>query len=191
MIAEKKTGKIIEVLTTLKIGHTTLDRAKALFQTHGLKTGTLNDACVSPRGSCDDLYLDAKNFPPIIPVHLGRLAGITLIPLPPIKAAYFQVNLYFINKVLDSINISYKVGKNGVGYSRYAGDYNFESSTWKYADSGTVVSISVASSGSAFDEPFPRFNYNHMYTMKCVDARMLWSTAPPPTKELRGWSGCE
>ena len=184
VVAEREAEKQTELLATLRPGYTTMDTAKALFEAHGVKVGILKNARGSLKGPCDLLFFTAANFPPMIHLHLGRLAGITLPPLPPVKTAYFQANLYFINGVLNSINVGYHVGTTGVGYSRFAGDYNFRSSTWRYADGGAVTSIGVASSGPAFDVPFPRFDFNHMYTMKYVDGRTLWPTAPPPTKEF-------
>jgi len=189
-VAEHKAERLTELLATLKPGYTTMDSAKSLFQAHGINVSTLSNACNTPRGPCDDLYLGAANFPPIIPLHLGSLTGITLLPLPPVKPAYFLVNLYFINGILDSINVGYRVGTTGVGYSRYAREHNFRSSEWKYANGGLVTSIGVASSGAAFDVPFPRFALNYMYSVKCADARKLWPTAPPPTEEHHGRSGC-
>ncbi|WP_213807909.1 hypothetical protein [Granulicella sp. dw_53] len=189
-IAEHKAKSLTELIATLKPGYTTKDDAMALFQAHRWNVRVDNNACSTSKGSCEALAVGASNFPPIIPVHLGRLAGITLFPLPPVKTAGFVANLYFINRVLDSINVGFRVGTTGVGYSRYAGDHNFRSSEWKYENGGMVVSIGVASSGVAFDVPFPRFSFNYMYSVRCVDARMLWPTAPPPTTELHGWPGC-
>jgi hypothetical protein len=189
-LAEHRAGRLTELLATLKPGYTTKDSAIALFQTHGLNVVVLSNACTPPKGSCEDLAVGAANFPSIIPLHLGRLAGITLLPLPPVKTAYFNANLYFIAGVLDSINVGYRVGTTAVGYSRYGGDYQVRTSEWKFANGGMVVRIAVASSGAAFDVPFPHFALNYMYSVKCTDARILWPTAPPPTTELHGWPGC-
>jgi hypothetical protein len=188
--ARHKAEKVTELLATLKPGYTTQTDARALFHAHGLNVSALSNACNTPKGRCDELGLAAANFPPIVPLHLGRLAGVTLVPIRPVKTAYFQMSLYFINEVLDSINVAYRVGATGVGYSRYGGDYQVRTSEWKYTNEGTVVSIAVVSSGTAFDVPFPRFAFNYMYSIKCVDARKLWPAAPPPTTELHGWPGC-
>ena len=188
--AKHKARKITQLISMLKPGYTTKDNAIGLFQAHGWNVRLDSNACSTSKGPCQALSVGASNFPPIIPLHLGRLAGVTLLPLPPVKTAYFQVNLYFINGLLDSINAAYRVGTTGVGYSRYASDYQIRTSEWKYAAGGMVASISVASSGTAFDAPFPRFALNYMYSVKCVDARMLWPAAPPPTTELHGWPGC-
>lgn len=188
--AEHKARSLTEVIAILKPGYTTKSDAMALFHAHRWNVTVLTNACSTSRGSCEELAVGAANFPPIIPLHLGQLAGITLLPLPPVKTAYFQVNLYFINGVLDSINVAFDVGTTRVGYSRYAGDYQVRTSEWKYTKGGMVTRIGVASSGAAFDVPFPHFALNYMYSVKCVDARMLWPTAPPPTTELHGWDGC-
>ena len=189
-IAEHKAEKLAEVLATLKPGYTTKGDAIVLFQARKWNVRELSHACSPPKGSCDALAVGASNFPSIIPLRLGQLAGITLLPLPPVRTAYFQVNLYFIDGILDSINSVYGVGATHVCYSRGASGHNFRSSEWKYEDGGMVASIGVGSSGAAFDIPFPRFAFNYMYSVKCVDARTLWPTAPPPTKEFFGWSGC-
>lgn len=178
ILAEHEAETEAELLAMLKPGHTTMVDAKALFQTHGVSVVTLSNACGDPRGPCDDLGLGAANYPPI------GLAGIELTPFPPVELSYFQVNLYFINGILDSINAGYGVGTTVVKYSRRAGEYNFRSSKWKYEKGGTVNSISVSSSGAAYDMPFPRFAFNYMYSVKRVDARVLWPTAPSPTTEL-------
>jgi hypothetical protein len=188
-IAEHKAERLTALLATLKPGYTTKDSAIALFQAHGLNVAVLSNACTPPKGSCEDLAVGAANFPPIIPLHLGRLAGITLPPLPPLKTAAFWVNLYFINGILDSINASFRVGTTQVGYSRGAGDYQVRVSEWRYANGGMVTRIGVSTSGAAF-VPFPHFALNYMYTVKCTDARMLWPTAPPPTEEHHEWPGC-
>jgi hypothetical protein len=182
--AEHKAARITELLGTLKPGYTTMESARAMFQAHGLNVGTLNNACgtLNPRDTCDNLNLGAANFPRIIPLHIWRLAGITLLPLPPVNTAYFQVNLYFINRTLDSINVGYTVGATGVAYARGAGEQNSLWSRWRYEKGGMVKSISVSSSGAAYDEPFPRFAFNYMYSVKRVDARVLWPSAPPPTR---------
>jgi hypothetical protein len=191
--AERKASAITQLVTSLKPGYTTMDSAKALLQAHGVNADILHNACGDPRGACDGLYLRAANFPRgVIPLHLGGGLDVVvmLIPLPPVKTAGFVANLYFINGILDSINTTYKVGTTDVRYSRGARDHNSRSSEWKYDNGGMVVSIGVGSSGAAFDIPFPRFAFNYMYSVKCVDARMLWPTAPPPTTELHGWPGC-
>jgi hypothetical protein len=140
-IAEHKAERLTELLATLKLGYTTKDSAIALFRAHRFNVVVLSNACSTSRGSCEVVGVGASNSPPIIPLHLGRLAGITLLPLPPVKTAYFQVNLYFIAGVLDSINVAYRVGTTGVGYSRYAGDYQVRTSEWKYANGGMVTGI--------------------------------------------------
>jgi hypothetical protein len=189
--AEREAKIITEAAATLKPGYTTKTDAIALFRAHRWNVSIYENACVDPKGPCESLGVGASNFPPAIPVHLGALAEITLLPLPPVKPAYFGVELYFISGVLHSINAVFHVGDTGVGYSRYGGDNNFRSSEWKYGDDGKAGSIAVASSGTAFDVPFPHFALNYMYSMRCVDARMLWPSAPSPTKELRGWGGCK
>jgi hypothetical protein len=185
IFAEPKAERIAALLATLKPGYTTMVSAKALFQSHGVSVEMQNNAYGDPRGPCDSLNLGAANFPRIIPIHAWRLAGIILIPLPPVNTAYFQVNLYFINGTLDSINTKYSVGTTVVKYSQGAGEHNSLWSKWKYEQGGTVNSISVSSSGAAHDVPFPRFDFNYMYSAKRVDARVLWPTAPPPTAPNR------
>lgn len=182
-IAEHKAERLTELLATLRPGYTTMDSAKALFQAHGLNVGMLSNACNTSNGPCYDLVLRAANFPSIIPLHLGRLAGITPIPLPPVKPASFMVNMYFINGVLDSINSVYRVGTTDVKYSRGAGNYQARTSKWKYSNQGKVTSISVSSSGTVFDVSFPHFALNYMYSVKSPDARELWPSAPLPTTE--------
>jgi hypothetical protein len=194
-IARRKAETGAELLATLRPGYTTMDSAKDLFQAHGVNVEILHNACGTQNkgDSCDGLYLRAANFPRgVIPLHIGGRLDIVvmLIPLPPVKTAGFVANLYFINGILNSISAAYKVGTTGVGYSWNSGEHNFRSSEWKYANGGLVTSIGVASSGAAFDIPFPRFDFNYMYSVKCVDARMLWPTAPPATTELQGWPGC-
>ena len=189
--AEHKANAITQLVTSLKPGHTTMDEAKALFHAHGVNVEIKDNACGIP--TCAGLYLLAVNFPRgVIPVHIGEGLDVVVkpIPLPPVKTAGFVANLYFINGILNSISAAYTVGTTGVGYSWNAGEHNVRSSEWKYANGGLVTSIGVASSGAAFDIPFPRFAFNYMYSAKCVDARMLWPTAPPPTTELQGWPGC-
>ena len=193
-IAERKAERMTELLATLKPGYTTMDSAKALFQAHGVNVDILHNACGTPNkgDSCDGLYLFAANFPRgVIPLHIGRQDDwldfvVMLIPLPPVKTAGFVANLYFIDGILNSIGVGYDVGTTSVRYARGAGEHNFTSSKWKYANGGLVTSIGVASSGAAFDEPFPRFAFNYMYSVKRTDARMLWPKAPPPTEELQG-----
>jgi hypothetical protein len=182
-IAEHKAARITELLGILRPGYTTMDSAKALFQAHGVDVLILNNACGDPRGPCDSLNLGAANFPRIIPIHVWRLAGITLLPLPPVNTAYLQVNLYFINGILGSINVGYEVGTTGIRYSRYAGA-QFRNSKWTYSNEGKVVSIGVVSKGEASDVPFPHFSLNYMYSVKSPDLRELWPSAPPPTTEL-------
>ncbi len=183
-IAEHKAARIAELLGALRPGYTTMDSAKTMFQTHGISVSILNDACGDPRGMCDCLSAGSANFPRIIPIHVWRLAGITLLPLPPVKSAYFQVNLYFINGTLDSIDTGYGVGATVVKYSRGTGEHNSVWSKWKYGKGGTVNSISVSFSGAAYAAPFPRFAFNYIYSVKTPDARELWPSAPPPTTEL-------
>ena len=195
IIAERKAETMAELLVTLRHGYTTMDSAKELFQAHGVSVEILHNACGTPKGDpCDGLYLRAANFPRgVIPIHIGGFRFdfvVRLIPLPPVKTAGFVANLYFINGILNSISAAYTVGTTGVGYSWNAGEHNVRSSEWKYANRGLVTSIGVASSGAAFDIPFPRFAFKYMYSVKCVDARMLWPSAPPPTQELYGWPGC-
>jgi hypothetical protein len=134
------------------------------------------------RGSCEALDGGAANYPATIPLHLGSLAGITLLPLPPVKPAGFQVNLYFINGILDSINEAFRVGATVVGSSRYVEDQAktiFRSSDWRYTNGGMVVGVSELSSGNISDVPAPKFAFKYMYSVKCLDARVLWPTAPP------------
>ncbi len=88
-IAEHKAARMTELLAMLKPGYTTMDSAKALFQAHGVDVLILNNACGDPKGMCDCLSVGSANFPRIFPLHLWRLAGITLLPLPPVKTAYF------------------------------------------------------------------------------------------------------
>jgi hypothetical protein len=193
IIAERKAETVAELLATLRPGYTTMDSAKELFQAHGVSVDMLHNACGTPKGDpCDGLYLRAANFPRgVIPLHIGRQDDwldfvVMLIPLPPVKTAGFVANLYFIDGILNSIGVGYDVGTTSVRYARGAGEHNFTSSKWKYANGGLVTSIGVASSGAAFDEPFPRFAFNYMYSVKRTDARMLWPKAPPPTEELQG-----
>jgi len=193
-IAQHKAEKIAELVATLKPGYTTKDSAKTLFQAHGLNIRTLSNACGTPRGPCDELALGAANFPQIIPLHLGRLVGITLLPLPPVKTAYFQVNLYFINGTLDSIEETFHVGTAGVASSRFAENQAgtiFRSSEWRYGDGKMVGGIGAIYSGNISDVPTPKFAFKNMYSVRCVDARMLWPTAPPATTKLHGWPGCK
>jgi hypothetical protein len=187
--AEHKANALTELVASLKPGYTTMDSAKALFQAHGFNPRTLSNACNTPRGPCDELSLAAVNYQSKI-LRRDPPLGFELFLFPPFKRAGFVLDLFFINGILDSINGVYRVGTTDVKYSRGAGDHNSRSSEWKYENGGMVVSIGVGSSGAAFDEPFPRFAFNYMYSVKCVDARMLWPTAPPPTTELHGWPGC-
>jgi hypothetical protein len=151
----------------------------------------LHNACGTPRGDpCDGLYLGAANFPRGV-IPLGRLDFVVMLtPLPPVKTAGFVANLYFINGILNSIGVGYDVGTTSVRYARGAGEHNSIRSEWKYEKGGTVERIGVSSSGAACDVTFPRFAFKYMYSVKRVDARMLWPTAPPPTTELHGWPGC-
>jgi hypothetical protein len=186
--AEHKAERLTEVLATLRPGYTTMDSAKALFQARGVSVDILHNACGTPRGDpCDGLYLRAANFPRgVVPLHIGRHDDwldvvVMLIPLPPVKTAVFVANLYFINGILNSISVGYDVGTTSVNYARGAGEHNSIWSQWKYEKGSTVKSISVSSSGAAHDVTFPRFVFKYMYSVKRVDARMLWPTAPPPT----------
>jgi hypothetical protein len=194
-LAEGKAETAAELLATLRPGYTTMDDAKALFQAHGVNVDILHNACGTPNkaDSCDGLYLRAANFPRgVIPLHIGgsRLdIVVMLIPLPPVKTAGFVANLYFINGILNSISVGYDVGTTSVNYARGAGEHNSIWSEWKHEKGGTVESIGVSSSGAAYDVPFPRFAFKYMYSVKRVDARMLWPTAPLPTTELHGWPG--
>ncbi len=190
VIAERKAERLTELLATLKPGYTTMDSAKALFQAHGVNVSTLRNACGDPRGACDGLYLGATKRHHLVWFRHNPPLGFELFPFPPVKSAGFAVDLYFINGILDSINTGYGVGTTGVKYSRGAGEYNSLWSKWKYEKGDTVESISVSSSGAACDVTFPRFTFKYMYSVKRVDARMLWPTAPPPTTELHGWPGC-
>jgi len=188
-IAERKAERLTELLATLKPGYTTKDSAIVLFQAHGVHITVFGNACNTPRGPCDGLSVGASNSRSVI-FNPDPPSGFELSPLPPLKRAAFWVNMYFINGVLDSINASYEVGTTRVGYSRYAGDYEVRTSGWRYANGGRVARIGVASSGAAFDIPFPHFALNYMYSVRCTDARMLWPKAPPPTEELHGGPGC-
>jgi hypothetical protein len=175
-----------ELLATLRPGSTTMDDAKALFQAHGVNVDIQPDACGA---ACDGLYLYAANSPRwVIPLYIGRRFDLVvrLVPLPPVKTAVFLANLYFVNGILDSISTVYEAGTTDVVYLRAAGDRNSRSSDWKYESGGMVVTIRVRSSGAASDVPFPHFDFNYMYPVKCVDARMLWPTAPRPATEVRG-----
>jgi hypothetical protein len=193
-IAERKAETGAELLTTLRPGYTTMDDAKALFQAHGVNVDILHNACGTPNkeDSCDALFLRAANFPRgVVPLHIGRHDDwldvvVMLIPLPPVKTAVFVANLYFINGILNSINVGYDVGTTSVKYARGAGEHNSIWSEWKYEKGGTVKSICVSSSGAAYDVTFPHFAFNYMYSVKRTDARMLWPKAPPPTEELQG-----
>jgi hypothetical protein len=197
-IAERKAERMTELLATLKPGYTTMDSAKALFQAHGVSVDILHNTCGTPNkgDSCDALFLRTANFPRgVVPLHIGRHDDwldvvVILIPLPPVKTAVFVASLYFINGILNSISVGYDVGTTSVRYARGAGEHNSIWSEWKHEKGGTVVSIGVGSSGPAFDVPFPRFAFNYMYSVKCVDARKLWPSAPPPTQELHSWPGC-
>ena len=196
IIAERKAETGAELLATLRPGYTTMDSAKNLFQAHGVDVDLLHNACGTPdkADSCDGLYLYAANFPrTVIPLHVGgsRLDIVVMLkPLPPVKTAGFVSNLYFINGILNSIGVGYDVGTTSVRYARGAGEHTSIWSEWKYEKGGTVESIRVSTSGAASDVPFPRFAFNYMYSVRCVDARMLWPTAPPPTTELHGWKSC-
>jgi hypothetical protein len=187
--AEHKANAIAELVASLKPGYTTIDNARRLFRTHGFNASTLSNACTTPRGPCDELSLVATNYQSIV-IRRDPPVGFELFLFPPFKRAGFTLDLFFINGMLDSINGVYRVGTTEVKYSRGAGDQNSRSSEWKYENGGMAVSIGVGSSGAAFDVPFPRFAFNYMYSMRCVDARMLWPTAPPPTIELHGLHGC-
>jgi hypothetical protein len=192
-LAERKAETGTELLAKFRPGYTTMDDAKALFQAHGVNVEVIQNACGDPTGSCDGLYLYAANAPRwVIPIYIGSWSDLVvrLVPIPPVKTAVFLANLYFINGILDSISTVYEVGTTDVIYSRAAGDRNSRSSDWKNANGGMVVTIRVRSSGAASDVPFPRFDFNYMYSVKCVDARMLWPTAPRPATEVRGQSGC-
>jgi hypothetical protein len=197
-IAERKAERMTELLVTLKPGYTTMDSAKALFQAHGVNVEILHNACGTPNkgDSCDALFLRAANFPRgVIPLHIGRHDDwldvvVMLKPLPPVKTAGFVADLYFINGILDRISAVYDVGTTSVCYARGAGEHNSLRPEWKYEKGGRVKSICASSSGAAYDVPFPSLAFNYMYSVKCVDARMLWPTAPPPTEEHHEWSGC-
>jgi hypothetical protein len=194
-IAERKAETGAELLATLRPGYTTMDSAKALFQAHGVNVEILHNACGTPNkgDSCDALFLRTANFPRgVVPLHIGRHDGwldvvVMLIPLPPVKTAVFVASLYFINGISNSISVGYDVGTTSVRYARGTGEHNSISSEWKYEKGGTVESIGVSSSGAAYDVTFPRFAFKYMYSVKRVDARMLWPTAPPPTEEHHGW----
>ena len=192
-IAERKAERMTELLATLRPGYTTMDSAKELFQAHGVNVEILHNACGTPNkeDSCDALFLKAANFlrVGVIPLHIGRHDDwldvvVMLPPFPPVKRAAFAESLYFINGILASINIGYGVGTTGVAYTRGAGKSNY--SMWsrcKDEKGDMVKSISVYAPGTDFDVPFPRFAYKYMHSVKRVDARMLWPTAPPPTEE--------
>jgi hypothetical protein len=200
IIAERKAETMANLLATLRPGYTTMDSAKELFQANGVSVDILHNACGTPNkgDSCDDLSLSAANFQRlgVIPLHIGRHDDwldvvVMLPPFPPVKRAAFGANLYFINGILASINTGYGVGTTGVGYIRGAGEHNYSIwSTCKDEKGDMVKSISVSSSDTDFDVPFPRFAFKYMYSVKRVDARMLWPTAPPPTAEHHGGSGC-
>lgn len=183
-----KAARVADLLATLRPGQTTMDGARALFQAGGVDVGTLANACGDPKGPCDDLYAGADNHQYLVIRHPPLV--FPLLPFPPFRPARFIANVYFINGVLDSTGILYQVGATTISYSRHAGDYNFRSSEWRYAEDGTVISIAVASSGPAFDIPFPHLDFSHMSTMRCVDARALWPAAPPPTTELHSQPAC-
>jgi len=190
-IAEHSARNLTELIATLKPGSTTKTDAIASFKAHKWNATLDEHACSVAEGSCEGLSVGASNFPRTIPLHLGRLAGITLLPLPPVKTAYFGANLYFINGILNSINVAYRVGITGVGYSRYAGGQNY--SMWSRCKDETgdmVRTINVASSGTDSDVPFPRFVFKYMYSVKRIDAQKLWPTAPPPTTEDYRLYGC-
>lgn len=196
IIAERKAGTMAELLATLRPGYTTMDSAKELFQAHGVSVEISHNACGTPSGDpCDGLYLRAVNSPHVvIPLHIGRHDDwldfvVMLIPPPPVKTAGFVANLYFINGILNSIGVGYDVGTTSVRYAWGAGEHNSIWSEWKYGKGGTVESIGVSSSGAANDVTLPRFAFKYMYSVKRVDARMLWPTAPPPTEEHHGSSG--
>lgn len=178
-IAERNAERMTELLVTLKPGYTTMDSAKAMFHDHGINVVIYNNSSGDP----DGFGLWAANFPRgVIPIHIGKqdywLDFVVLLkPLPPVKTASFVANLYFVNGILDSINAVYIVGATSVCYARGTGD-NFRSPEWKYGNGGVVKSI------CAPYVPFPRFAFKYMYSVKSVDARMLWPSAPPPTTEL-------
>lgn len=188
IIAEHKAERLTELLATFKPGYTTEDSAIALFRAHGLNVAVPSNACTPPNGSCDGLFVGASNSRSVI-FNRDRLMGIDLMPLPPLRPAAFWVNLYFINGILDSINLGYRVGTTLVAYSRGAGDYPVRVSEWRYANRGMVTWIGVSTSGAAF-VPFPHLALNYMHSMKCTDARTLWPTAPPSTEEHHGRPGC-
>ena len=189
VIAERKANALADLLTSLKPGYATMDSAKALFQAHGVSVSIFSNACNTPKGPCDGLSLGPGNYQ-FVSFHRDPPLGFELFPFPPFKRGSFFINLYFINGILDSINSVFRVGTTDVKYSRYAGDHNSRSSYWKYDNGGMAVSIGVASSGASFDMPFPRFSFKYMYSVRCVDARMLWPTAPPPTEAIHGLPGC-
>lgn len=192
-IAEHKAKQITELLATLKLGYTTKDSAVALFQAHRWNVKVYSNACSTPKGSCEGLFVDASNYPQRIPINIGSLGDIVLLPLPPVRPTSFGVYLYFIDGTLNSINESFHVGATGIGSSRNSENQAgtiFRSSEWRYANEGMVAGISALSTGSISDVPAPKFAFKYMYSLKCVDARMLWPSAPPPTLELRSWPGC-
>jgi len=186
-LAEHEAARIIDIVATLQPGYTSLDSAKALFRSHGIQVTTLSNACVTPAGLCDDLSPGAGNYKLIL-LRKDPPLGFELFPFPPVKRAVFNLNIYFINGRLDSINSVYRVGAVDVKYSRGATDSNLRSSEWNY-EGDKVVSIAVASSGPAY-VPFPRFDFHYMYSVKCTDARRLWPDAPPPTREHHCPAGC-
>lgn len=98
------------------------------------------------------------------------------------------MNLYFINGVLDWTNETFHVVAAGVAFSRYA-----ETRQGRYSDRqnrSMETEEWISYSANISDVRTPKFAFNYMYSVKCVDARMLWPIAPPPTRELHGWSGC-
>ena len=191
-IAERRAEQMTEVLVTLKPGYTTMESAKAMFRAHRVNVEMSSNACGTTRlaDTCDGLFLWAANFPRgVVPLHIGKHDDwldfvVMLHPLPPVKTASFVANLYFVNEILDSMNAVYGVGTTRVCYARGTGDGHFRPPEWKYGKGGTVSSICASSSGVPYDGSFPRFAFNYMYSVKRVDARLLWPTAPAPTTEL-------
>jgi hypothetical protein len=96
--AQRKAKRTTESLATLKLGYTTLDDAKALFQADGVNGKIVHNACGPPNigDSCDDLSFGTANFPSVVvPLHIGphddwRDVEVQLIPIAPVKNRIFR-----------------------------------------------------------------------------------------------------
>lgn len=190
--AEHKAKKLADLVATLRPGYTTKDSALALFQAQRWDVRVHSNVENIPNASSELLAVSASNYPRATSVSKLPVT-ILLTPLPPVRPAEYLVSLYFRNGVLNSMHVLFVVGTTRVSSSRYAenqGKTIFRSSEWRYSKEGMVVGIGELASGSLSEVPWPNFEFKYMYSLKCVDARMLWPTAPPRTTELHGGPGC-